>query len=298
MNDDVTTTVYMKIYKGKHFSRKKQINDMYYKKVVAFDLDETLGSFFDLEILWRKVKLFEPKIEFNTLLDMYPEFLRYGILSILDFLYKMKNCGECEHVYIYTNNQCSPEWVKLITKYFDYKLDCKKELFDKIIYAFKINNRRVNFSRTTHSKTYNDFLKCTLLPKSTEICFVDNSYFSEMNKERVYYVKPTSYHHNLSTRTIVERFSEIFPWLFIYSRREHVQTLLKEHFLQNGRYCESHVHRYYVSPEINQLVANKLMYHIQDFFYSSYSKRRTRKMKVKLSRFTRKKGKNKMENTK
>ena len=82
---------YVQIYKGKYFLKPKykQVS-----KVIAFDLDETLGSFIDLDILWRTLKGLEKQydieVDFNKLLDLYPEFLRYGILSILEFLYQKK----------------------------------------------------------------------------------------------------------------------------------------------------------------------------------------------------------------
>ena len=78
----------IQIYKGDQFlSSVAKPNK---KKVIVFDLDETIGSFADLEILWNslgELDFFKQSQDsFNKLLDMYPEFLRYGILNILDFL--------------------------------------------------------------------------------------------------------------------------------------------------------------------------------------------------------------------
>ena len=44
MNDKL-----IQIYKGKHYYKS---NLKHCPKVIAFDLDETLGSFVDLDILW------------------------------------------------------------------------------------------------------------------------------------------------------------------------------------------------------------------------------------------------------
>ena len=101
---------YVKIYKGKNFQLKYRVNDdrsSKPKKVIAFDMDETLGSFTDLEILWSTIiELQYSNIDkttlyvtpdnlklFNTFLDLYPEFLRYGILHILKYIYQ-KKCEE------------------------------------------------------------------------------------------------------------------------------------------------------------------------------------------------------------
>jgi len=276
----------MKVYKGKQLTHRNWVK---YKKVIVFDLDETLGSFIDLDILWRKVQTIVPPISFFQVLDIYPEFLRYGILYILDFLYQSKKKGVFENIYIYTNNQCSPQWVKQITDYFNYKIQCVDDLFDKIVYAFKINHRPVELWRTTHSKTYEDFIKCTLLPKSTEICFIDNTYFTEMNHKRVYYIKPCSYYHSLSTKSIIDRFCQSFVFTDGVYHRGYVETLLKEHFVQHGRTYDDTI-RYVPIPEIDRLVAQKMLYHIKEFLYSSKEKR-TRKHTFGLSRMTRKKRK-------
>jgi hypothetical protein len=201
------------------------------------------------------------------LLDLYPEFLRYGILSILEFIYNKKTRGICDKVYIYTNNQCSSEWCKLIANYFNYKLNTHGELFDKIICAFKINNKIVQFGRTTHNKTYNDFINCTLLPKKTRICFVDNSYFYEMKNDRVYYIQPLSYIHNLSTESIIKRFinSNIYTDNFDTSDDYLISDYLQKQFFKNNRNMQNILFIKDFETDIH--VAQKIMYHVKEFFH-------------------------------
>ena len=62
----------------------------------------------------------------------------------------------------------------LIINYFNHKISRSIPLFDQIIHAFKINNVHTELNRTTHKKTYDDFIRCTLLPQSTAICFIDD----------------------------------------------------------------------------------------------------------------------------
>ena len=75
---------HISIFKGKKFDknckRKRPI-------VIVFDLDETLGSYCDLNIIW---EYFKYNIKFNSLLDLFPEFSRCGIFSILHFIYQKK----------------------------------------------------------------------------------------------------------------------------------------------------------------------------------------------------------------
>ena len=62
------------------------------RKIVVFDLDETLGHFGQLSMLWfniqdeTNVKLTEP--DFYRLMDLYPEVLRPNIIKILKYLDK------------------------------------------------------------------------------------------------------------------------------------------------------------------------------------------------------------------
>lgn len=278
------------IYKGKTFFS----NNNYYKtvpKVIAFDLDETLGSFADLEILWRTLNSIQKNnpIEFNDILDLYPEFLRYGILLILEFIYNKKKKGLCDKVYIYTNNQCSPEWTKLIATYFDYKLKSDIELFDKIICAFKIDNKIVEFKRTTHNKTHRDFINCTMLPQKTKICFIDNTYFYEMNNDRVYYIQPMSYSHQLSGTDIIDRFiySDLCKNTFDTDTQYILSDLLYIQFSKQG--CMN-TQENKKQLEIDIHVSQKLMYHIKEFFYLTQKKNRTKKIKYPIGKFTRKRG--------
>ena len=67
------------------------------KKIVVFDLDETLGYFVEFGIFWDLLYSFmkenssnkeEPTMsqdQFNKILDLYPEFIRPDILSILGY---------------------------------------------------------------------------------------------------------------------------------------------------------------------------------------------------------------------
>lgn len=228
-----------KIYDSETDGKKASV--LHINKVIVFDLDETLGSFSDLYSLWNILKLHyvflsksdgyvdlslkylngkedELKEEkekvwyikqkiFNQLLDLYPEFLRYGILSILKFVHKKILAGECKNIYIYTNNQCIfPEWITLIISYLNYNLGESATIFEKPVCAFKINNHVVENNRTSTEKTYSDFIKCTLLPKNTEICFVDDREYDRMKNDKIYYIQPPPYFHNLSKNEIIDRF--------------------------------------------------------------------------------------------
>ena len=97
-----------------------------------------------------------------------------------------------------------------------YKMKIKDPLFNHTIGAFKIKNCIVEPKRTSNKKLYSDFVNCTLLPKSTEICFIDNSYHQDMVQDKIYYIQPRSYYHNITLSRIIDRFYNSFSsryWL-------------------------------------------------------------------------------------
>ena len=284
----------IKIYKGRTFV---PIQEIYVSektekpgKVIIFDLDETIGSFSDFYILWKTIdKHIQPNtIIFNALLDLYPEFLRHGILQILEFLYYKKQTGECSKVFIYTNNQCSVEWVNQIIDYIESKISKGTiSLFDQIIQAFKIGDKRVELKRTTHAKTHNDFIKCTLLPKTTELCFIDNSFFPKMCGERVYYIQPRSYVHYLRTDEIIDRFMSCSQFNDLEYKGPCFETILYEAFLEKQPLINIILLEKRLETDI--LISQKMMYYIREFFYLYSRKMKTRKVFQKFGRFTRKK---------
>jgi len=283
------------IFKGKHYYKSRLKN---YPKVVAFDMDETLGSFVDLEILWSGILLFQPitMVSFDAILDLFPEFLRFGILPILEYLYFKKMRGQCSGIYIYTNNQCSSSWADKIAGYLNAQITKRihtrnVSLFDKIIHAFKINNKVIELDRTSHEKTHNDFIRCTLLPKNTEICFIDNTYYDSMTHNRIYYIKPKAYVHSLSTEDIINRVaqSDIGKILCPLPNQIHIfRGFMNNEFVRRGG-IQKGLSRA-KKAEFDILVAQKMMYHLKEFFYISQRKIKTRKYKNVSNSVTRKVG--------
>jgi len=132
-------------------------------KIVIFDLDETLGYFQELSFFINAIEnVLNKNINkehFYNILDRYPEFLRPNILSILNLIKRKKQRNPNFKVMIYTNNQNPKQWALDIKDYFNHKL--KYELFDKVIAAFKVNGEQIELCRTTHNKTYSNFIKYT-----------------------------------------------------------------------------------------------------------------------------------------
>jgi len=276
----------IQIYKGELFQKPSGIKSNK-KKVVVFDLDETIGSFSDLEILWSalcEMDAFEQTQEsFNQLLDLYPEFLRYGILNILDFLHYKKMKGFCYKLFIYTNNRFPKSWTTMIIRYLEKKQNTPR-LFDQLICAFKINDCIVEPKRTTHSKTHGDLIRCSLLPKTSEICFIDDKYFDNMTGGCVYYIQPKPYNHVMLTKDIIERLCKSNLISDSNLTRSAFSRLLTDKFSNFNTISKSDE-----EIAIDRSVSQKLMFHIQEFFRLTTSSNRTQKMRnYSVGKFTRK----------
>lgn len=256
-------------------------------KIVVFDLDETLGYFMELGMFWDALKSYikykQLKIPtnqslFNSVLDLYPEFLRPNINEILNYIKKKKDKSKCDKLMIYTNNQGPSEWAKYIINYFEEKVQSK--IFDQIIGAFKIQGRQVELCRTTHLKTHADFIKCTKMPENTQICYLDDVYYPNMSNELIYYINVRPYIHDLDFNEMINRFidSEIIESMNLEETefKEFIETYM-------NRYNYIYVQKSSDSQMIDEIVSKKILEHLHVFFKSSpigVKKKSNRHMKI------------------
>jgi len=183
-------------------------------KIIVFDLDETLGYFTEYGIFWdclsnyliTKNKPNLTQYDFDSALDLFNEILRPNIINILIYLKKKKE-SKCFHkMMIYTNNQGPLEWANHIVTYFEEKI--KYKLVDQIVSAFKVNGQIVEMGRTSHNKSYKDFIKCTRIPINSEICFLDDSFYPDMVHDNIYYINVIPYFYDLNFDYMIEKFKE------------------------------------------------------------------------------------------
>lgn len=170
------------------------------KKVVVFDLDETLGCFSQLGALKDIIEAYEntqmTQRDFNLLMDENPAYVRPGIIDAIRYAVLKRDQGKCDSIMIYTNNTGGRTWPRTIASYFDYKIG--KRVFDQIIAAYKVNGRQLERGRTSHDKSYADFLRCTGLARGTKVCFFDDVLHPEMRHPNVSYAILKPYTHRYS----------------------------------------------------------------------------------------------------
>jgi FMN phosphatase YigB (HAD superfamily) len=241
-------------------------------KVIVFDIDNTLGDFTQFGIIWDIVCNYYKlnynqktlsQLDFNHLLDMYPECLRPNIINILLFLREKKQHKFCHKIMIYTNNNGSKEWCYYIIKYLEYRVNYK--LFDNVITAFKLNGKHNELCRTTHVKCYTDLVKCSKISKNTEICFIDDVYHHDMNNSKVYYIHLKPYYYNMNFDTMISR---------IINSVLHKKDLNNNHFKQFvtqeiSDYKYHYTEKDLLEYEVDKIIGKQIIVHLEEFFHKS-----------------------------
>ena len=253
-------------------------------KIVVFDLDETLGYFTEFGIFWdcliyylkNKNEETITQSDFNDILDLFPEFLRPNIINILNYLKSKKQSLCCHKMMIYTNNSGPKEWAHHIIDYFSKKINYK--LFDQLISAFKINGKVVEVCRTTHDKTYNDFIKCTKLPINAEICFLDDTFYPEMANDNIYYINVKPYYHDLKFEYMLDKFSKSDIGKKIINNDDNFIKIMNEHIKLYKYDCIDKESNEY---EMDKIVGKQIVKHLQEFFNKTKKNKTIRNKKVK-----------------
>ena len=232
------------------------------KKVVVFDLDETLGYFGELGRFCNVLDDYYKNPNksysiFNELMDLYPEFTRPNIMNILKYLLEKKKENKCRAVMIYTNNTGERKWAEHIKGYFEHKLNSK--IFEQIISAFKINGKVVEINRTSHDKCVDDFFRCTKLPSDIEICFVDDIFHPRMSNDNVYYIHVKEYKHMLPANEMLNRFLNSPLANDVKNKDEFKQFTM---FNLKYNVVEKNKHEH----DIDIIVSKRMLEHIKEFF--------------------------------
>lgn len=237
------------------------------QKVIVFDLDETLGYFTQLGVLFDTIELFTSKeIEFSLfckLFDLYNEVFRVNIFCILNYLKRIKKTGKIK-VMVYTNNQAEKSWCLNIVKYIEQKISYK--LFDHVIHAYKIGNKRIEQCRTSHDKKYSDLIKCGNLHIGSKVCFIDDQFHRHMKHKNVHYINVKPYTFKIQNSEFFDKFfkSDVFTEIiktYEIKKEDHFKTFIQNHFKNMNFITE----RGEGELQANKILTKKIMYHVQKF---------------------------------
>ena len=260
-------------------------------KVVAFDLDETLGYFTELSIFWEALENFYGtnllSDKFFQVLDIFPEFFRPDMLKILDFINGKKKKKACYKTFIYTNNQGPKSWVNMISEYCSQKLNYK--VFDYVVGAYKFRGKQIEPNRTSHEKSVKDLISCTGIPASAEICFIDDLYHPLMDKENVYYINIKPYRYSMPFAEMAARYYDL-----VLSKENNGKIILKQNFIDSiveymKQYNYMVVKKSIDEENVDKAVSKKLLENLADFLKPTKpAKTNTRKQRNRRTRTLRK----------
>ena len=179
------------------------------KVTVVFDLDETIGHFWQIGNLWESIKYLKGnkfgERDFHKILDMFPHVFRPGIFEVFKYLKAQKIRDRNIKIVIYSNNQGPPAWANMIKRYIEKKINYKN-LFDKVITAWKVNGVIYNKCRKTNEKTYSEIVRCAKLNKDTEIFFVDDAYHPRMFNKKTDYMHIKEYKFAYDIDEMVDKY--------------------------------------------------------------------------------------------
>lgn len=250
------------------------------KKIVVFDLDETLGNFVELGMFCDALEKIN-NIEMNDqiffeLMNLFPEFLRPNIIPILKYLINKKKHNKCEKIMIYTNNQGPKIWTKRIANYFNYKLETK--VFDEIIAAFKVKGKIVEICRTSHDKKVDDLIRCTRIPRNTQICFLDDQIHPLMEDDNVFYINVKPYTYSFPFEEMAERYYNKYPEKINIDKKIFIDKITKYMKLYNYIVTEKSK----VETDVDMVIGKKIISHLEIFFKDNIKKKTTKKKRIRI----------------
>lgn len=247
-------------------------------KIVVFDFDETIGDFIQLKVLWESIKIILNYTDNDTdklynILNIFPNFFRPKIMSILKYLLKMKKEGLCKYIMIYSNNP-NKVWIQQICNYINGKHEQK--VFHKIICAFKSKGLIIEPHRKSNHKNKEELLECLNLPLNTQICFIDDQYYELMDTDNVYYINIKPYFYSLNNIELIDTYYKYYGKFIKIPEKIFKIELLN---LMNN-YNYTFKGKNLIEQNVDIAISKKVLEHIKEYF-NKIKKNKTRKIKHK-----------------
>ena len=244
------------------------------KRAVVFDLDDTIGHFEEVSMFLSGLQFIagkEIKESFLfKLLDLWPKFLRPGIFDILNLLKKEKKKNKHLKVIIYTNNMGPRSWTLLIKRYLEKKINYR--LFDKTITAYRPFSK-IN-CRTTHEKTFEDFLKCSKLPHHTQIFFLDDQYHPRMHHSQIIYLHLHPYDYGIPYHKMIHTFLASKTGKIIPVSEQDKFRHYMFNFLNSGHGKQKYIVRHTHIQKKDRIQTKIIKHHLRRFLNIQKTRRR------------------------
>jgi hypothetical protein len=182
-------------------------------KIIAFDLDETLGQFSQFGLFIDVIKHYKQRkitqSHFFQLCDIYYKYFRPNIFELFEYIRtKKERHGMNIKTVLFTNNQGPKEWSQSICDYINHRL--KYPLFEDVIGAYKVKNTIQEERRTSNIKLQTDLIKILECDSNTEILFFDDVYHPEMDTLFVTYYHNDPYYYQYPTNELISLYLSHF----------------------------------------------------------------------------------------
>jgi hypothetical protein len=117
-------------------------------------------------------------------------------------------------------------------------------------------------------KSHSDLIKCTKIPKETQICFIDDVYHPDMTDENIYYINVKPYIHDLEFEEMLNRFLNAN----IFNNDDQDVIIYKTFILQfMKKYKYTYVKKTNDAQNIDKIISKKILEHLHDFFRKNSS---------------------------
>lgn len=200
-------------------------------KYIVFDLDETLGYFTEMSIIWgclQSIYKVKGQKSFDELCIVFEKhYFRPGIFSVLKYL---KSKGDAVRVVLYTNNTGSMEWLKHIISYLERRSEAEG-LFDKIIpgYNPKLKGPK---HRVSFEKTYSEITRCADIPKNAKIVFFDDVHHPGMIHKNIKYIRVRPFCNPISSSAIISMLQKSYFGFMNFSSNIYLKDCIHTFHLQ------------------------------------------------------------------
>ena len=168
------------------------------KPIIVFDLDETLGDFGGLSLLWPFEKVDRCRFaNFCHFMNNNTQCYSPWVNKLPELAIARDN-GEIGAIVIYTNNNGDPSWANAIAGHIGVMH--KRRIFDSVIGGYKRHLGSTQ-CRSSSRKTYAELCNCLGVSQSTKVVFIDDIEHPGMRHPNVQYVRTIPYRLPTRKRT-------------------------------------------------------------------------------------------------
>lgn len=164
-------------------------------------MDETIGSFKDINLIYRYVERY---INLHELLTIFKkEVFRPCIFDIFKTIVNLKHLNEVNKVILYTNNNGGYDWPSKIVNYIH---EIIPGVFDDIIYGLHVSSGNIpDIRRKYYHKHMDDIRTILEVCDDTSFLFLDDVEHPYMRENNVKYILLNPYNMTLRRDVVLKK---------------------------------------------------------------------------------------------